>query len=69
MGQRHRGGNMRGQNTFEKILNHTGNRGNTNRNKAQTQRYSHHMGKGVQQSGLMKAGKSREDGEPQCITG
>lgn len=69
MGQRHRGGNMRGQNTFEKILNHTGNRGNANRNKAQTQRYSHHTGKGVQQSGLMKAGKSREDGEPQCITG
>lgn len=46
MGQRHRGGNMRGQNTSEK--NHTGNWGNANRNKAQTQFHSHHMGKGVQ---------------------
>ena len=56
---------MRSQNTFEKILNHTGNWGTANRNKAQTQFYSHHMGKGVQQSGLMKAGKNRENREPQ----
>ena len=55
---------MRGQNTFEKILSHTSNWGNVNGNEAETPFYSHQMGKVVQQSGQMKAGKNRENQEP-----